>query len=96
MGVIVDELGEASVVGVAPADAVVPGDEGGAAVAPGAGATFAPCLEPKIADTMLPKTLMLSSNLTLVPASHHSRRLIFGREPAVWCQLIDQVGQMLA
>ena len=67
---MVDEPGEAPVVGAVPADAVVPGDEGGAAGPPAVGATFAPCLEPKIADTMLPKTLMLSSDLTFAPARY--------------------------
>ena len=39
----------------APADASDPG------VAPADGATFATCLEPKMADTMLPNTLMMPS-----------------------------------
>jgi hypothetical protein len=66
---MVDEPGESPVVGAAP-DAVVPGEEGDAAGPPALGATFAPCLEPKIADTMLPKTLMLSSDLTYEPARY--------------------------
>ena len=65
---MVDEPGEEPVVGGAPADAVVPGDEGGTAGPPAVGAAFAPCLEPKIAETMLPKTLMLSSDLTFETA----------------------------
>src|SRR5512144_576223 len=43
------------------ADAGVPFDEGGAAAVPVVGATVAACLEPKMADTILPNTLMLSS-----------------------------------
>ena len=36
-------------------------DEGAAVDPPAVGVTVAACLEPKIADTMLPKTLMVSS-----------------------------------
>src|SRR6187200_1526872 len=45
----------------APADAGVPFDEGGVAAVPVVGVTVAACLEPKMADTILPNTLMLSS-----------------------------------
>jgi len=42
---------------------------------PAAAVTLAACLEPKMADTMLPKTLMLSSCLLLVrPATRHPER----------------------
>ena len=54
--------------GVFPVGAGIPGDAdvledgGGVADPPAVGATLAACLEPKIADTMLPKTLMLFSD----------------------------------
>jgi hypothetical protein len=35
--------------------------DGGGAEEPGAAVTLAACLEPKMADTILPKTLILSS-----------------------------------
>src|SRR4029079_5115295 len=44
-----------------PEGAGAPGDAGEPDGAPAEGATFAPCLEPKMADTMLPNTLMLPS-----------------------------------
>src|SRR3954465_11375587 len=48
---------------VAPDEVAGPdgADAGDPGVAPADGATFAPCLEPKMADTMLPNTLMLPS-----------------------------------
>jgi hypothetical protein len=55
----------AAVPAVAPDDAAdpdgadAPADDPG--VAPADGATFAACLEPKMADTMLPNTLMMPS-----------------------------------
>src|SRR3954464_4325606 len=55
----------AAVPAAAPDDAVdpdgadAPADDPG--VAPGDGATFAACLEPKMADTMLPNPLMMPS-----------------------------------
>ena len=44
-----------------PAGADVPVDEGGMEDVPAVGVTPAACLEPKMADTMLPNTLMISS-----------------------------------
>src|SRR6478672_10420286 len=44
-----------------PVDVDVPADEGGAAAFPPAGVTPEACLEPKIADTMLPKMLIVAS-----------------------------------
>src|SRR5262245_45997804 len=42
---------------------------------PAAAVTLAACLEPKMADTILPKTLILSSCLLLVrPATRHPER----------------------
>jgi hypothetical protein len=61
IGAADDEPAEALFDGVVPVDAVVAEDAGAAADPPAVGATVAACLEPKIADTMLPKTLMLSS-----------------------------------
>src|SRR6476659_3476160 len=55
----------AAVTAAAPDDAAdpdgadAPADDPG--VAPADGATFAACLEPKMADTMLPNTLMMPS-----------------------------------
>src|SRR3954471_11635745 len=48
---------------VAPDDAADPdgADAGDPGVAPADGVTFAACLEPKMADTMLPNTLMMPS-----------------------------------
>jgi|SRR6516225_1285828 hypothetical protein len=55
--------------------------DGGAAEEPAAAVTLAACLEPKMADTILPKTLILSSCLPLVsgqrPASRQPRKKIF-------------------
>src|SRR3954469_18663257 len=51
----------------APADAAdpdgadAPAHAGAPGAAPADGATFAACLEPKMADTMLPNTLMMPS-----------------------------------
>jgi hypothetical protein len=49
----------------APDDAAdpdgAPADAGDPGAAPADGATFAACLEPKMADTMLPNTLMMLS-----------------------------------
>jgi hypothetical protein len=49
----------------AAADLVVAVDEGGAAAAPPAGVTPAACFDPKMADTMLPKMLIVASSLSL-------------------------------
>src|SRR4051794_63371 len=57
----------AAVPAVAPSDAAdpdcadVPGDADDPDGAPADGATFAACLDPKMADTMLPNTLMMPS-----------------------------------
>jgi hypothetical protein len=51
-----------------PADVDVPADEGGAAAFPPAGVTSEACLEPKIADTMLPKMLIVASLRSFLPA----------------------------
>jgi hypothetical protein len=55
----------AAVPAAAPDDAAdpdgAPADAGDPGVAPADGATFAACLEPKMADTMLPNTLMMLS-----------------------------------
>jgi hypothetical protein len=70
------EIGAVAVAGPVdgvPVGAGIPGDadvlEGGGGVAdpPAVGVTLAACLEPKIADTMLPKTLMLFSDPKLEP-----------------------------
>ena len=45
----------------APGDADAPVDAGEPEVVPADGAPLAACLEPKMADTMLPNTLMMSS-----------------------------------
>jgi hypothetical protein len=50
-----------------PGDADALEDGGGVADPPAVGVTLAACLEPKIADTMLPKTLMLFSDPKLEP-----------------------------
>src|SRR5262249_60644653 len=56
------EIGFAAVAPAAiPADADVVRDEAGGEDDPAAAVTLAACLEPKMADTMLPKTLILSS-----------------------------------
>lgn len=60
-------------VDVVPVGADIPGDAdaledgGGVADPPAVGVILAACLEPKIADTMLPKTLMLFSDPELEP-----------------------------
>ena len=49
--------------------------DGGAAEESAAAVTLAACLEPKMADTILPKTLILSFCLLLVrPATRHPER----------------------
>jgi hypothetical protein len=47
------------------ADVVVAVDERGAAAAPPAGVTPAACFDPKMADTMLPKMLIVASSLVV-------------------------------
>src|SRR3954469_13411304 len=47
--------------GAAPEGPDPPADAGAPDGAPADGATFAACLEPKMADTMLPNTLMMPS-----------------------------------
>src|SRR5262249_26115443 len=63
------EIGFAAVApAAAPADADVVGGEGDGEDGPAAAVTPAACLEPKMADTMFPKTLILSSRVAF-PAS---------------------------
>src|SRR5262245_52656239 len=65
-------------------DAMVPVEEGADEDGAAAGVTPAACFEPKIADTMLPKTLILSSCdcLSLAPTIRRSRKMD-ARKPRV-------------
>src|SRR3954470_16947788 len=62
----------------APADAAdpdgadAPADAGDPGVAPADGAAFAACLEPKMADTMLPNTLMMPSCVNVFGCTRHA------------------------
>src|SRR5215813_5835326 len=71
------EIGFAAAAVDVPAEgAEVPfADPAEGAEEPAAAVTLAACLEPKMADTILPKTLILSSCLLLVrPATRHPER----------------------
>src|SRR5262245_30085491 len=64
-----------------------PADGGGAEEEPAAAVTLAACLEPKIADTILPKTLIFVLLLLLLvsgqrPASRHRWRGILSQLPS--------------
>src|SRR6516165_4728644 len=60
--------------------------DGGGAEEPAAAVTLAACVEPKMADTILPKTLILSSCLLSVrPATRHLERRFWPCEGLYKC-----------
>src|SRR5262249_21883484 len=88
------EIGFAAVAPAAvPADAEVAGDEGGGEDDPAAAVTPAACLEPKMADTMLPKTLIFSSCASLPSRSSRHRGLVPAHLPR---RIVERFSDLIA
>src|SRR5262249_19089874 len=79
------EIGFAAVAPAGVADADVAGDEGAAEDDPAAAVTPAACLEPKMADTIFPKTLILSSCVVAFP-SHRTAGLLLRISRGAWSE----------